>query len=383
MSCKAGSPQDCGLLFVPLYIDHLEHIIIATMIKANPFLDPMHAYPFSKASHHSCRSNSLLLRRSSTGVLPSSNSNERISSSPLVRLRRRESPGVVSSYKQTDKQGCQDLDHDSCIRKSCSSSKARLESIRRNSSLQWYSHSPEIISKLSELVSQLEDSSITSNESFEVKEPVVEKSYSKAGRSQFPQEYLDLIQDDLELEESLFQDSTSPASSSRSLSSSRDTLPPIIIQQANILRKSFNQDSGLTIPMPKLILTVIKSLPGNDRCFDCNCNDPNELNWASIPHGTILCDECSIEHMEYVGESDILSFTDLDWKIHEIVALLEGGNDAFLNYLAKFSCVHGELFMLQKALQSGNLEELYGSLTARQYSQHMKRKVKSVLHQTS
>ncbi|GFH44553.1 hypothetical protein CTEN210_01027 [Chaetoceros tenuissimus] len=344
----------------------------------------MHAYPFSNTSHHGCRSNSLLSRRSSiVGVLPSSNSNnERISSSPL-RLRRRESTGAVSNYKQADGRRCRDHNHDSCIRKSCSSTKARLESIRRNSSLQWYSHSPEIISKLSELVSQLEDSSITSNVSFEVKEPVVEKSYAKAGRSQFSQEYLDLIQDDLELEESLFQESTSPASSSRSLSSSRDTLPPIIIQQADILRKSFNQDSGLTIPMPKLILTVIKSLSGNDRCFDCNCNDPNELNWASIPDGTILCDECSIEHMEYVGESDILSFTDLDWKIHEIVALLEGGNDAFLNYLAKYSCVHGELFLLQKALQSGNLEELYGSLTARQYSQHMKRKVKSVLHQTS
>lgn len=352
------------------------------MMNSNPFLDPMHAYPFSNASHHSCRSNSLLLRRSSTGVLPSNRSERIISSSSPLRLRQRESTGVVSSYKQADRQTCRDLESDSCIRKSCNSTRARrLESIRRNSSLQWYSHSPEIISKLSELVSQLEDSSITSNESFEVKEPFL--SYSKAGRSQFSQEYLDLIQDDLELEESLFQDSTSPASSTRSLGSSRDTLPPIIIQQADILRKSFNQDSGLTIRMPKLILTVIKSLPGNDRCFDCNCGDHEQLNWASIPHGTILCDECSMEHMEYAGESDILSFTDLDWKFHEIVSLLEGGNDAFLKYLSRYSCVHGELYMIQKAFQSGNLDDLYGSLTARQYRQHIQRKVKTVLHQNS
>lgn len=355
------------------------------MIKSNHFLDPMHAYPFSNASRHSCRSNSLFLRRSNTGVLPSSNSSsEIISSSSPLRLRRRESTGVVSTYAKDDRQTCRDLDHDSCIRKTCNSTMARrLESIRRNSSLQWYSHSPEIISKFSELVSQLEDSSITSNESFEVKEPVVEKSYSKAGRSQFPKEFVDLIQDDLELEESLFQESTSPASSSRSLSSSRDTLPAIIIQQADILRKSFNQDSGLTIRMPKPLLTVIKSLPGNDRCFDCNCGDHEQLNWASIPHGTILCDECSMEHMEYAGESDILCFTDLDWKFHEIVALLEGGNYAFLKYISRYSCVHGELFMIQKAFQSGNLDDLYGSQTARQYRQHMQRKVKTVLDQTS
>ena len=39
--------------------------------------------------------------------------------------------------------------------------------------------------------------------------------------------------------------------------------------------------------------------------------------------------------MEHAGESDILSFTDLDWKFHEIIALLEGGNDAFLKYLSR------------------------------------------------
>ena len=39
--------------------------------------------------------------------------------------------------------------------------------------------------------------------------------------------------------------------------------------------------------------TVIKAIPGNDKCADCGMKNPQ---WASVSFGTIFCLECSGIH---------------------------------------------------------------------------------------
>jgi len=41
-------------------------------------------------------------------------------------------------------------------------------------------------------------------------------------------------------------------------------------------------------------LKLIRSLPGNDKCFDCG--EIGNASWASVSFGTLFCIECSGKH---------------------------------------------------------------------------------------
>ena len=53
--------------------------------------------------------------------------------------------------------------------------------------------------------------------------------------------------------------------------------------------------SGDTRQLVKRIITKIRALPGNDKCCDCNSNDPE---WLSVNLGVLMCIHCSGRHRE-------------------------------------------------------------------------------------
>lgn len=147
----------------------------------------------------------------------------------------------------------------------------------------------------------------------------------------------------------------------------------------NSLKNSLKPDvAGLTMKIPQEILSIIKVLPGNDRCFDCNSR--HDLVWAFVPHGTILCESCGFEHLRSVRDDDILSFSgDLDWKFKELISLLEGGNRALLSFLKQKSIENREHDLVVTAMKEQDFSSLYNSKTASQYRKLIRKKVDTVV----
>lgn len=147
----------------------------------------------------------------------------------------------------------------------------------------------------------------------------------------------------------------------------------------NSFKHSLKPDgAGLTMKVPQEILFIIKVLPGNDRCFDCNTR--HDLVWAFVPHGTILCESCGFKHLSSVRDDDILSFSgDLDWKFKELISLLEGGNRALLSFLKQRSIENREHELVATAIKEQDFSSLYNSKTASQYRKFMRKKVQSVV----
>ncbi|GFH44554.1 hypothetical protein CTEN210_01028 [Chaetoceros tenuissimus] len=145
----------------------------------------------------------------------------------------------------------------------------------------------------------------------------------------------------------------------------------------NSFKHSLKPDgAGLTMKVPQEILFIIKVLPGNDRCFDCNSR--HDLVWAFVPHGTILCESCGFEHLSSVRDDDILSFSgDLDWKFKELISLLEGGNRALLSFLKQRSIENREHELVATAMKEHDFSSLYNSKTASQYRKFMRKKKKA------
>lgn len=94
-------------------------------------------------------------------------------------------------------------------------------------------------------------------------------------------------------------------------------------------------------PLNKLQLKAIRSLPGNDRCCDCDKASPQ---WASLTFGILVCLECSGVHRGLgVHISFIRSLTLDGWSGEQVKRmLLAGGNDVFkhhFEYATKISPV--------------------------------------------
>jgi len=82
---------------------------------------------------------------------------------------------------------------------------------------------------------------------------------------------------------------------------------PMILDGAH-LKESYaistnGGENGLIMRFPQQILMIISLLPGNSRCCDCGCTDGSaqrkQFTWASVAHGTVLCDDCALTHVQW------------------------------------------------------------------------------------
>ena len=147
-----------------------------------------------------------------------------------------------------------------------------------------------------------------------------------------------------------------------------------LLHQSYKHQEKHSSHDGLTMCMPRSIRQIIRCLKGNDRCFECGTR--KHLSHAFVPLGIVICDECSYDEMEYAKEGDILSFEhDLDWRHHEILSVVEGGNDAFRMYLRDNCKANGEGWVIgEEALY----DDVKLSVTALRYRKMLEKRVRSV-----
>ena len=159
----------------------------------------------------------------------------------------------------------------------------------------------------------------------------------------------------------------------KSSSRSQFTRDSYLLHQSHKHQEKHTSHYGLTMCMPQSIRQIIRCLKGNDRCFECGTR--KHLSHAFVPLGIVICDECSYDEMEFANEGDILSFEhDLDWRHHEILSVVEGGNDAFRMYLRDNCKANGEGWVIgEEALY----DDVKLSVTALRYRKMLKKRVRS------
>jgi Putative GTPase activating protein for Arf len=75
---------------------------------------------------------------------------------------------------------------------------------------------------------------------------------------------------------------------------------------------------------PPHCLRLVRQLPGNSRCMDCNAHNPQ---WAAVRFGALLCLQCSGVHRSLgVQISSVRSIGMDEWSAKEVLSMLEGGN---------------------------------------------------------
>lgn len=81
---------------------------------------------------------------------------------------------------------------------------------------------------------------------------------------------------------------------------------------------------------PPLCRKLVRSLPGNSRCVDCNSPNPD---WASVSFGCLICLNCSGRHRSMgVQKSKVRSIEMDHWTHDQVLAMLEGGNRQLLDF---------------------------------------------------
>ena len=96
-----------------------------------------------------------------------------------------------------------------------------------------------------------------------------------------------------------------------------------------------------------LILNVTND-SGNMENMDDNNTSPDPVAkglpiWASIPYGTLLCDECAFRHINISDEVIVKSkeknllvkslIEDESWTLPEVISIVEGGNRSMISYM--------------------------------------------------
>lgn len=77
---------------------------------------------------------------------------------------------------------------------------------------------------------------------------------------------------------------------------------------------------------PPACLRLMSSLPGNYTCIDCHSR--TDISWASVSFGCLMCLQCSGKHRSLGVQTSFVKSVSMDgWKVHEILSMLEGGNE--------------------------------------------------------
>lgn len=147
--------------------------------------------------------------------------------------------------------------------------------------------------------------------------------------------------------------------------------------------KKDTSNSHLLDTSMKNLLSIVKLLPGNERCCDCGRFDGEtpsvKILWASVSHATLLCGECAFRHVTDGLQSNIKSFGedgDTNWNVDEVLTMLEGCNDAFQSYILKQNKKNNRSIMYGGLLSctNGKLKPLYESTIVRQYKKDLAKK---------
>jgi Putative GTPase activating protein for Arf len=86
--------------------------------------------------------------------------------------------------------------------------------------------------------------------------------------------------------------------------------------------------------LPSACMRMIQSMPGNDKCIDCNL--ARNPTWASVSYGALLCLQCSGHHRSLgVNVSCVRSLHMDEWSLEHILAMLEGGNEQCRRFFAR------------------------------------------------
>jgi len=116
--------------------------------------------------------------------------------------------------------------------------------------------------------------------------------------------------------------------------------------------------------------SVIKALPGNDKCADCGMKNPQ---WASVSFGTIFCLECSGIHRSLgVHISFVRSIAMDSWTDAQLALMKKGGNANCASYLSK-----------NGILPSTPIKQKYESAPAQLYKEVLKARVAGLPEPTS
>eukprot|EP00535_Pseudo-nitzschia_heimii_P000417 CAMPEP_0197187482 /NCGR_PEP_ID=MMETSP1423-20130617/15931_1 /TAXON_ID=476441 /ORGANISM="Pseudo-nitzschia heimii, Strain UNC1101" /LENGTH=192 /DNA_ID=CAMNT_0042639057 /DNA_START=45 /DNA_END=623 /DNA_ORIENTATION=+ len=95
----------------------------------------------------------------------------------------------------------------------------------------------------------------------------------------------------------------------------------------NTSRNDIHSDGA---PFPRSCRKLLRSIPGNSKCVDCENRNPD---WASVTYGVLLCTKCSGKHRSYgVSTSRVRSITMDCWSHSQVLAMLEGGNEQLKNF---------------------------------------------------
>mmetsp|Transcript_10367 Transcript_10367/g.19908 ORF Transcript_10367/g.19908 Transcript_10367/m.19908 type:complete len:190 (-) Transcript_10367:81-650(-) len=115
---------------------------------------------------------------------------------------------------------------------------------------------------------------------------------------------------------------------------------------------------------PTFCRSLMRSLPGNFSCIDCGSPNPE---WASVTYGCLICLQCSGRHRSYGVQTSTVRSVDMDhWTAHQVLAMLEGGNEQLRNFFERHN--------MGKSMAN----KRYQTKAARFYAEHMGQHVTSL-----
>mmetsp|Transcript_6571 Transcript_6571/g.9954 ORF Transcript_6571/g.9954 Transcript_6571/m.9954 type:complete len:564 (-) Transcript_6571:206-1897(-) len=131
---------------------------------------------------------------------------------------------------------------------------------------------------------------------------------------------------------------------------------------------------------PRNLLGTLRTLEGNSHCVDC-LEHNEQLSWASVTCGTLMCKSCAMELLESEFCHHLLSVEFGHWSFEAVLAMLEGGNGKFLQSVDKPNFVvltkGGETMNASKE-NFGTPFQRYSSRATTLYQKDLARRVNKV-----